>query len=663
MVRTLWRFRWLLRPYRLSLAVGSVLVILVAATSVAAPWPLKIIVDNVIKRKHPSPGLSAFLGSAATGPEILLRAALAALVAIVVIGAVSDYFSNAILDGIGERVSSGLRERLFEHLEYLSISYHQGQRVGDLTMRLTSDVDHVQEMLLGILSVLFPNVLILGGMVVIMFVADPIFASVSLAITPLLLLSASNYTRRIKRASKTARRKEGDVASLASETFSSIRLVQAYTNERRHLSWFRDRNRERLVAGLQVIDLQAQLSPLIDVIATIGTVLALWVGVHRVETKQITLGLLLVFVAYISKLYQPMRNLSKLSIILNRGQASAERLTDILSVDSRVPDAPDALVAPRFAGEVRLVGVTFGYEPGKPVLDGVSLTAAPGELIALTGLTGAGKSTLTSLIGRFYDPWEGQVLIDGQDVRTFTLASLRRQVSVVLQESVLFHGTILENIAYGCDGAAMDRVLEAARAAHVEEFVRRLPDGYDTIVSERGTTLSGGQRQRIAIARALMRDAPIVILDEPTSELDALSERHVMKGLERLVAGRTVIVIAHRLATLRKATRIFVLNRGRIVASGTHDDLVSKPGLYRGLVAAHDESDRPRGTVEAKGSGPWQDFNRWDLGPVSTAPNGAAEALAATTGARVVDLRDEGRVPEPAVSAEGAVDETADRNR
>jgi ATP-binding cassette, subfamily B, bacterial len=627
MVRTIWRLRWLLRPHRVHLAIGSLLVVLVAAASVAAPWPLRIIVDNVLKRKPPSHTVTAFLSPWSSNPDQLLLAALVAMFAVVAVGAAADYLSNSILLGVGERVTATLRETLFSHLEHLSLTYHNGQRVGDLTQRVTGDVDYVQDMLIGCLSVLFPNVLVLVGMITIMFVADTAFASISLAIAPLLFASTYSYTRRIKRASKAARRKEGDVASLTSETLTSIRIVQAYTSEMLHLSLFRRRNQERLGAGLQLVDLQSQLSPLVDVIATIGTVLALGVGIRRVANGQLDLGLLLVFVAYISKLYQPMRSLSKLSIVLSRGQASAERLNEILDADARVLDAPGAVEAPVLAGEVRFEGVTFGYDGKMPVLADLSIKAAPGELVALTGLTGAGKSTLASLLARFYDPQEGRILIDGQDIRTFTVASLRRQVSLVLQESILFRGTIQENIAYGCEGATIDQIVEAARSAHVHEFIRRLPDGYDTIVSERGTTLSGGQRQRIAIARALVRDAPIVILDEPTSELDAISERYVMKGLEQLVEGRTVIVIAHRLSTLRRADRIFVLNKGRIVQSGTHLELLKAPGLYRALSAAQNGTS----PMEVTSNG---DHAGVDPDPESVAPaqNGTSPMEATSNG-------------------------------
>jgi subfamily B ATP-binding cassette protein MsbA len=378
---------------------------------------------------------------------------------------------------------------------------------------------------------------------------------------------------------------------VVSEALSSVRVVQAYTGEMRHYGWFRKRNRERVEAGLRVVGLQATLSPAVDLIVAAGTISVLWIGAHRVMSGRMTIGLLLVFLAYIAQLYRPMRNLSKLSAILSRGQASAERVREVLSVEAAIQESPNAVHAGKLRGRVALREVTFGYRPGEPVLHAVSLDANPGEMVALAGLSGVGKSTLISLIPRLYDPWSGVVSIDGHDVREFTIASLRRQVALVLQDSVLFHGTIYDNIAYGAAGARPQEVFAAAEAAYVDEFVRTLPDGYDTLVSERGSTLSGGQRQRIAVARAIVRDAPIVILDEPTSSLDSVSEQYLMMGLDRLMAGRTVIVVAHRQSTLRRADRIYVLESGRVVDSGQHAMLISRSGVYQRMHAAASQGD------------------------------------------------------------------------
>jgi ATP-binding cassette, subfamily B, bacterial len=587
MLRTFWRFRRIVRPYSGPLAVGGALVLVVAATDIASPWPLKVVVDNVLRDRPLSGPIGELLGSlSGSGKDAILTAAVVVFVGIVVVNAIADYLSSYVLDAIGQRVMADLRSAVFTHLQRQSLQYHDRQRVGDLMTRITSDVAQVQDMLVTSLSVLIPNVTVLVGIVVVMFVVDPFFALLALAVAPALFLVIFSYTRRIKRASKIARRKESDIASVASETLSAIHVVQAYTSEQRHEQRFREHNVERLVAGLDAVRLQAKLSPAIDVVTAIGTAVILWFGAHRVLSGQMSLGLLLVFLAYLSQLYRPMRSLSKLAWVVSRGQASADRLQEVLSVAALLFDRPDAVPAPALEGSVRLDSVTFGYEPGRAVLHGVSIEAAPGETVALAGATGAGKSTLVSLIPRFYDPSDGAVLVDGVDVRALTVASLRRQIALVLQDSILFHGTVYENIAYGAPNATEGEVLAAAEAAFVDEFVRDFPEGYGTLVSERGTTLSGGQRQRIAIARALVRNAPIVILDEPTSGLDALSERYVLRGLERLVEGRTVFVVAHRLSTLRHADRIYVLDAGRIVGIGTHDELTRQAGPYREMHAA-----------------------------------------------------------------------------
>ena len=587
MLRTFWRFRRIVRPYAGPLAVGGALVLVVAATDILAPWPLKVVVDNVL-REQPLTGPigDLFHSLASDGKEAILAVAVVAFVAIVIVNALSDYLSSYVLDAIGQRVMADLRTAVFTHLQRQSLQYHDRQRIGDLMTRITSDVVELQNMLVTSLSVLIPNVTVLTGIVIVMFIVDPSFALLALAVAPVLFLLIFTFTRRIKRASKIARRKESDIASVASEALTAIRVVQAYTTEERHERRFQEHNAERLMAGLDAVRLQSKLSPAIDVVTALGTALVLWFGAHRVMDGTMSLGLLLVFLAYLSQLYRPMRSLSKLAWVVSRGQASADRLQEVLSVDARVVERPDARPAPSLAGAVRFEAVTFGYDPGQPVLHQVSLEALPGETVALAGATGAGKSTLVSLIPRFHDVWGGSVVVDGEDVRSYRLESLRRQIALVLQDSILFHGSIYENIAYGAEHATEEQVLAAARAAYVDEFVRGLPDGYATVVSERGTTLSGGQRQRIAIARALVRDAPIVILDEPTSGLDAVSERYVLKGLQRLVEGRTVFVIAHRLSTLRRADRIYVLEAGRIVEVGTHADLAQGHGPYGQMQAA-----------------------------------------------------------------------------
>ena len=366
MLRTFWRFRRIVRPYAAPLAVGGALVLVVAATDILAPWPLKVVVDNVL-REQPLTGPigDLFHSIAGDGREEILAAAVIAFVAIVVVNAMSDYLSSYVLDAIGQRVMADLRTAVFTHLQRQSLQFHDRQRVGDLMTRITSDVVEVQNMLVTSLSVLIPNVTVLTGIVIVMFVVDPAFALLALAISPVLFLLIFTFTRRIKRASKIARRKESEIASVASEALTAIRVVQAYTTEQRHEARFQEHNAERLAAGLDAVRLQSKLSPAIDVVTAVGTALVLWFGAHRVMNGEMSLGLLLVFLAYLSQLYRPMRSLSKLAWVVSRGQASADRLQEVLSVDARVVERPDARIAPKLVGAVRFEGVTFGYDAGR----------------------------------------------------------------------------------------------------------------------------------------------------------------------------------------------------------------------------------------------------------------------------------------------------------
>ncbi|MBS1674150.1 MAG: ABC transporter ATP-binding protein [Actinobacteria bacterium] len=571
-------------PHRWPLIIGALLVIAVAVLDVAAPWPLKVVVDNVLSPDpEKSDPLLQLLGVDDLDQTGLIIFAIGALLLLTAMSGLATYGSSRILGSVGERVSATIRERVFTHLQRMSLSFHDKQRLGDLLTRTTTDVDYVQSLLVSMLSVFVPNVTILLFIAGICFIVDPAFALISLAVAPMLFGVVLFYRRRIKAASRRARAKDSEIASAVSETFGSVRIMQAYTSEARHHREFGRRNTARMKAGLDTVRLQSTLSPLVDVIMGIGTALVLGVGIGRVLAGTMSLGLLLVFLAYLKSLYAPMKALAKLTSVVSRGQASAERLYELLGTDPEIVSRPGALPLAPARGRIELRGVDFSYAPGQPTLHQVDLHVEPGQLIAITGPTGAGKSSIIGLIPRLYDVTGGRVLIDGVDVRDVTVPSLRRQISLVLQESVLFHGSIYDNIVYGADDVSPERVDAAVKAAHVDEFVSRLPDGYQTQVAERGVSLSGGQRQRIAIARALMRDTPIVILDEPTSGLDALSEQYVMNGLDSLMAGRTVVVIAHRLSTLRKADRIYVVDKGRIIEQGTHQELLRENGMYATL--------------------------------------------------------------------------------
>jgi ATP-binding cassette, subfamily B, bacterial len=584
MASTLWSFRHFLRPYRVSLTAGFLFTLAGALMALAQPWPLKVIIDSVIHhRRLRLPGTS-FLDGAP--PNTILEFAIGAFLGIIVLGALLDYVSNLALGAAGQRTTADIREALFARLQRLSLRFHSTQRTGDLVVRAISDVTRVQDMLVQTFTTLLPNVAFLLGVAIIMLIVDWSFALIALAISPILLLVAVRYTPRIRSAAKRARHQEGNLAAHAGEVIGAIRVVQAFTREDYEDHRFSDESSQTLAANLETVRLRAQFGPLVDVVMGVGTAVAMFIGTQRVLSGRLSLGLLVVYLSYLASLFRPLRQLAKLSSVSSVGIVSAERISQVLKAEVDVGDDPAARPVLGLVGRVVFDHVEFAYGQN-PVLHDICLTAERGEVVALVGPTGAGKSTLVSLIPRFYDPQRGSVSIDGLDVRAMTLQSLRSQVAVVLQEPLVFDASIYDNIAYGRPGATDAEVLGAARAALVDEFARDLPRGYDTRLGERGASLSGGERQRISIARALVRNAPILILDEPTSALDPGSERKLLLALKNLMAGRTTFVIAHRMSTVSGANHVLVLDHGRIVERGSHEELIRVPmGLYRSYLEA-----------------------------------------------------------------------------
>ncbi len=585
---------YLLRPHRTVLALAFLAVLGEAATDLLEPWPLKIVFDYVFGTKHIPAWLSGILEPTFGLTKVgILHFAVAAVIVIAVAGALSSYAEKYLTTSVGQWVMHELRRVLYHHIQRLSLAFHDRKRTGDLISTVTADIDAIQDFISQALLGIVVNVLTLVGMLLVMFYLNWRFTLIALSITPPLFAVVYTYTRRIKQASRALRKKEGEVVSVVAEVLSSIRVVKAFAREDYEEARLAQQSLENVEIALRARSLKAKLAPVVQVIVAVGTCLVLWYGVNLVLTNQMTSGSLLVFLLYLGKMYKPMRDLSKMTDTMSKAAVSYERIHEVIETEDDVRNLPGARKAPPFKGEIEFEHVHFAYDNGYGTLRDINLHVAPGQLAALVGPTGAGKSTIVSLIGRFYDPQQGSVKIDGHDVRSYKMKSLRRQMSFVLQETLLFRAPVWQNIAYGRPEASREEILRAAELANADEFIRKMPQQYDTMVGEKGVTLSGGQRQRIAIARAIIRNAPILILDEPTSGLDAASEELVFEALGRLMEGRTTIVIAHRLATVRRADVIFVIDGGTIVERGTHEHLLAAGGLYSKLyeIQFRDEAD------------------------------------------------------------------------
>ena len=576
--------KWL-RPHWLTLSFAFLAAAGETLADVLQPWPIKVVLDNVVQHKPLSGGVQGRVVSliAGHGPQATLIAAVAAVVIIAIIGAIGSYWEKYLTTSVSQWVGHDLRRQLYQQLQRLSLAEHSEAHKGDLLSRMTSDISAIQDFINSALLGIVVNVLTLAGMIGVMLYWSWRFTLLALAVAPALFIVVYVYTPRIKKASRAVKKKEGELMSDVSEILSSIHVVQAFARENYEDRRFEWESRQQVEAGLAARSTKAKLTPIVEVIVAVGTALVLGYGATLAVSGQISPGILVAFVLYLGKMYKPMRDLSKMSDTVTKASVGYERVQEVLRFESSIRDRPGALDAPRFKGLIEFDHVSFSYTADSSALSDVSVRIEPGQVAALVGPSGAGKTTIASLVPRFYDPVSGAVRIDGVDVREYTLKSLRDQISFVLQDTLLFRATIWENIAYGRPDADPEDTVRAATLANAHDFITAMPQGYATMVGDRGMSLSGGQRQRIAIARAIVRNIPILILDEPTAALDAASEQAVIEALDRLMEGRTTIVIAHNLNAVRHADVIFVVKGSGIVEHGTHDSLLAKGGVYAEL--------------------------------------------------------------------------------
>jgi ATP-binding cassette, subfamily B, bacterial len=590
--------RELLKPHLAALCFGLLAVAGEGAANLLEPWPLKIVLDDVLRSRESHAGIMRWIqGFVGTDKIAILKFACLAVLIIAVLDAISTYAEKYLTTSVGQWVTYDLRRTIYSHIQRLSLAFHDQKRTGDLISRVTSDIDAIQSFITqGLLGVLI-NLITLIGMIAVMFYLSWEFTLIALSVAPILFVIVYTYTRRIKKASRAVRKKEGEITSVVEEVLSSIRVVKAFGREDYEVRRLEEQSLEGVEIALKARSLKAKLTPLVDVIVAVGTCLVLWFGARMVLGGSLSAGSLVLFIFYLGKMYKPMQELSKMTDTYSKAAVGYERIQEVLEIHKEIKDVRGAIRGCQFHGKVEFEHVFFQYQPDRPVLKDVSFTIEPGWVAALVGPTGAGKTSIISLIPRFYDPVSGAVKIDGTDIRKFKQKSLRQQISFVLQDTMLFHASVWQNIAYGKPEASRKEIIRAAELANANEFIDKLPDTYDTVLGEHGMTLSGGQRQRIAIARALIRNTPILILDEPTSGLDSASEKLVLEALERLMKGKTTIVIAHRLSTIRAADRIFVLQDGRIVDSGKHEQLMQKGGLYAEL---HDLQFKEEASVQTR---------------------------------------------------------------
>jgi len=569
-----------LKPHRRSLVVATVCMFGLTLTQLLKPWPLKFVFDAILIPQESTVAWLQQFPIVSGSTNVLLAVISISLLVIAILTGLFSFGQSFLTASVGQKVVAAIRHRLYNHIQRLSHSFHDDSSSGDLLARLTGDIRMMRELLVNAVIMISDRGLAVIGMTAVMMWMDWQLTLIAIAIIPVLVFVVRRFAGEIKGATRKQRRRESEITQTMHEKLSAISVVQAFAREAYEEEKFAGQNAASTKAGLVATRLQEQMNRLVQVILAFGVAGVLWLGVSRVQAGLLTPGDLLVFTTYLNGLYRPIRKLSSLTSRVAKATACGERIVAILETEPEIRDADDAQPATAFAGEIVFEGVCFGYNRSDRVLHDASFRIAPGESVALVGPSGAGKSTLTSLLLRFYDPDTGSVRIDGQDIRHYTLESVRSQIAVVLQESLLFNTSIHDNIAYGRLEADDVDIEAAARAANAHEFIEALPEGYDTIISERGANLSGGQRQRIAIARAMIQRAPIVLLDEPTASLDPAGKAEVEVALRQLTQFTTCLIITHDVAYATHADRILYIDQGRVTEIDANELRNKRPGVF-----------------------------------------------------------------------------------
>ncbi len=567
-------FRYM-RPYLSQLIGGLICLVLVGIIGLLIPWLFKFLIDDVL------------IG----GDEVILNYIAGSAVLLYFLKGVFNYGQKYLISGMSQHVIVDLRKDLYEHLQKLSLSFFERQRTGDLMSRVTNDVNVIQNSLINGLSNLVLQPIMIIGIVGFLLYIDWKLALVSFLIIPLVSYVINKFGFKMRSISTKIQNEMSNVTNILQETLSAVRIVKAFNNEQKEIKKFSKANDRTLKQNLKGVQIKATITPIVELIISLGAAAFLWYGGHKVLRGEMTTGELITFIGYIGLLISPINILSKSYNLMQKAVGASERIFELLNVEEKVIEKENAEKMPPITGKVVFDDVNFSYNEDEKVLNNINLKVEPGEMVAFVGHSGAGKTTLVNLIPRFYDVDTGEIRIDGIDVKNVTLSSLRKQTGIVPQDTILFKGTIAENIAYGASDKTREEIIDAAKKANAHQFILEFDNGYETEVGERGVSLSGGQKQRISIARALLTDHRILILDEATSSLDLRSESLIQEALERLIKDRTTFVIAHRLSTIINADKIIVIEEGEIVEEGSHEKLLNNEGYYYRLYKSQFEQE------------------------------------------------------------------------